>query len=153
MKVAPDNDREVTCVSPIMNLKVNSLKGGTSSLDTGVLFCYPSMQMENRKWCQYNCSVSHYTPICIFFPGISNICTPTVTDDSYFKNKLFHHRIHSSVSPACLPSFQSNSWLMIFYLPSFQYGFSSIRASVMLICNTVHLFACFIYVLCFLTLL
>lgn len=79
------------------------------------------------------------SPLMLLF--ISFPVSPLVNDNTYFKNKVYHYDVKSSVTLACLLLFHSHLWLMLFF-----FAFISIWASFnQSICNInlwVRLFIC-----------
>ena len=71
----------MTCVSPIMKLKVCSLKVGKFFLDTEDLFCYPSMQWKTETDIFTIAPDSPYNPICIFSLENPVYISPLATDN------------------------------------------------------------------------
>ena len=66
IELAPDNDREKTGGSSIMQIKLYTLKLRTSFLDAEVFLRYPSIQQETETGTSTFVSLLLYMPMYIF---------------------------------------------------------------------------------------
>lgn len=92
----PDYNREMTSVSPAMQLKLCSLKVRASFLNTEGLLSHPSMRWKTETGASTIAYLSFYVAVFIFpLENPSNLFLCLANNNSYFKNKILHHCIHS----------------------------------------------------------